>query len=448
MENQRDEGDGGRATGRRKSTRILLGAIIAVVVFAVAGVGFLVLGAGSEGVEDILIEQRPDPAYEQLFPYYVDLCVTSQYRSRTKGHGGSAGHALMYIKGACKDEDAEFPQLRRCSSVATTLEDPEHGVGVSVNRFLRNANWLAIPGYYLFYTGNLEGGERLTQEHFDATVRQAVAQGVFEGIDLHEDWTSGDERSLERFAAVEVIGTDLALQFARTTFCARMPVTAPMVDEIIAFLNDKNREYATGDVDYNWSGVYDNCVHTVRNALAAANVWSPITVRATKLWHLLNMAVPANEVVNLATLGAEGPLDDYRRIQEEGPLRDALHEFGWLPTRHGALMKALPVHEPNDLFDTAFRLFALQSPFRQGKRKAALRLMSDERFVDLRANLIHFRDRYDEVLADHYDNFDGLASVRGTPHRRIQRLHYEYIKAQRAEVEAMLDRLDTIQRQE
>ena len=62
--------------------------------------------------------------------------------------------------------------------------------------------------------------------------------------------------------------------------------------------------------------------------------------------------------------------------------------------------------------------------------------------------MIHFRDRYDEVLAVHYDNFDGLASVRGTPHRRVQRLHHEYIKAERAEVEAMLDRLDTIQRQE
>jgi len=442
MENQRNQDDEARVTGRRKLARVVLGAIVAVVVFVIASVGFLMLGGGSAGVEDILSEQRPDPAYEHLFPYYVDLCVTSQYQSKTEGRGGSAGHALMYIKGACKDEHAEFPQLRRCRSSAISLDDPEHGVGVSVNRWLRNANWLAIPGYDLFYTGNLGPGERLTREHFVATVRQAVDLGVFDGVELHEDWASGDESSIEDFVATQVIGTDFALQFARTTFCARMPVTAPMIDEIMAFLNDKNREYATGDVDYHWSGVYDNCVHTVRNALAAANVWSPISVRATKFWHLLNMAVPANEVVNLAALGAEGPLDDYREIQ--GPLRDALHEFRWLPTRHGALMKVLPIREPNDLFDTEFRLFALQSPFRQGKRKTAIRLMSDERFVDLHANLEYFRDLYDQVLATHYENLDGLASVRGTPYRRVQRLHYEYIKEQRADVEELLERLSEI----
>ncbi len=41
------------------------------------------------------------------------------------------------------------------------------------------------------------------------------------------------------------------------------------------------------------------------------------------------------------------------------------------------------------------------------------------------------------ILAKHYTQFDGLASVRGTPHRRVQRLHYQYLQAQRAEVEAV-----------
>jgi hypothetical protein len=58
--------------------------------------------------------------------------------------------------------------------------------------------------------------------------------------------------------------------------------------------------------------------------------------------------VPANEFVNLAELGTEGNISDYQEIQQNGPERDALHEFHWLPTRHGALLKTLPVHEPND----------------------------------------------------------------------------------------------------
>ena len=91
----------------------------------------------------IIVERRPDTAYEALFPYYVELCATSQFRSKLTGPGGIAGHAVMYIKGACKDEQASFPQLRRCRRVATDLNDPEHGAGVSVGRWFRNVNWVA-----------------------------------------------------------------------------------------------------------------------------------------------------------------------------------------------------------------------------------------------------------------------------------------------------------------
>jgi len=209
-------------------------------------------------------------------------------------------------------------------------------------------------------------------------------------------------------------------------------------------LNDKNREYAEGDADYNWSVWADNCAHTLRNALAAANIWSPLSVRTVKFLQLFNLAVPANEFVNLAELGTDGNISDYGQIQDEGPQRDALHEFGWLPTRHGALLKTLPVHEPNDLYDTTFRLFTLQSPFRMGKTEHAIELLSDDRFVDLRANLRYFREKYDAILASRDERSDALASVRGTPYRRVERLHYAYIKKQRAEVEFMQNRLSIL----
>src|SRR5215475_16178363 len=69
--------------------------------------------------DHIIVERRPDPVYDQLFPYYVELCATSQFRSKLKGEGGVAGHAVMYIKGACKDQQAAFPQLRQCRVAAT-----------------------------------------------------------------------------------------------------------------------------------------------------------------------------------------------------------------------------------------------------------------------------------------------------------------------------------------
>jgi len=426
-----------------------------VFVTVVAVSAMLLSGCGENGVisrfmlkpDHIITERRPDRAYDKLFPYYVELCATSQFRSKLKGEGGVAGHAVMYIKGACKDEQAAYPQLRRCAAAATEVEDPEHGAGISVGRWFRNVNWVATPGYDLFYRGNLKAGERLTEAHFDATVRDAIDKGIYKGVEFHDYPSAGAGSGLENFIVNEAIGTDFALQFARSVFCARLPVTEPMLNEVIAFLNDKNREYAEGEADYDWSVWADNCAHTLRNALAAANIWSPLSVRAVKFRQLFSLAVPANEFVNLAELGSEGDIDDYREIQSDGTRRDALHEFHWLPTRHGALLKTLPVHEPNDLYDTTFRLFTLQSPFRMGKTQHAIDLLSDDRFVNLAANLHYFRDKYDAVLASHDERHDMLTSVRGTPYRRVERLFYEYLKAQRSEVEAMLAKLPELEDQ-
>ena len=381
-----DLGVGGRAVRR-------------ALAFASIGFAFLFGGCVNDGLmaqfqlkpDDVIIERRPDAAYEKLFPYYVELCAASQFRSKLTGEGGGvAGHAVIYLKGACKDEDAPFPRLRRCRAVATSLEDPEHGAGVSVNQMFKNVNWVAVPGYELFFEGNLKAGERLTSTQFDAVERQAIAKRIYTGVTFHRFPGATSDTNLREFLTRAGIGTDLALQFARSVFCARLPVTADMLNQVIAFLNDKNREYAEGEADYNWSAWADNCSHTMRNALAAANIWSPLSVRAVKFRQIFNLAIPANEFVNLAELMTQGDLDDYREILRDGPRRDAFHEFHWLPTRQGALLKTLPVHDPNELYDTTFRLFTLQSPFLMGKTQRAIDLLSDERFVNLDANLHYF----------------------------------------------------------
>jgi hypothetical protein len=218
-----------------------------------------------------------------------------------------------------------------------------------------------------------------------------------------------------------------------------------MLVEIIDFLNQLNHEYASGEADYEWNGLADNCVHALRNALAAASIWPPLSVRAIRFRQLFNLAIPANEFVNLARLGAEGPIDDYGEMYGERSQRDALMEFGWLPTRHGALVKTLPVHANNDLYETTLRLFVLQSPLRRGQMEAAARLLSDERFVDLAANLHHFAQVFDDVLASRDEEGFGLASLRGDRYRRVRRRYYSYIEEQRTEVENMLERLPVTQ---
>ena len=240
------------------------------------------------------------------------------------------------------------------------------------------------------------------------------------------------------------LGTDFALQFARTVFCARLPVTEAMLAESMDFLNELNHEYVTGEADYDWSGLSDNCVHTLRNALAAASIWSPLSVRAIKLRQLLNLAIPANEFVNLARLGTEGAIDDYSEVYGDPVWRDALIEFNWLPTRHGALVKTLPVHPENDLYDTTLRMFVLQSPFRRSQTDAAVRLLSDGRFVNLDEDLRYFSEIYAGILADRDDDGFGLASLRGDRYRRVRRRYYAYVEEQRSEVEAMRARLASL----
>ena len=80
-----------------------------------------------------------------------------------------------------------------------------------------------------------------------------------------------------------------------------------------------------------------------------------------------------------------------------------------------------------------------------GKTQRAIDLLSDERFVKLDTNLHYFHEKYDTILANHDERRDMLASVRGTPYRRVERLYYEYIHAQRAEVESMLDKLSGLE---
>ena len=157
-------------------------------------------------------------------------------------------------------------------------------------------------------------------------------------------------------------------------------------------------------------------------------------MRATKIRQIFNLAIPANEFVNLAELMTEGDIEDYRDIFRDAPRRDAFHEFHWLPTRQGALLRTLPVYDPNDLFDTTFRLFTLQSLFLMGKTQKAIALLSYQRFVDLVTNLHYFGRRYDAILAQR----DTLASVRGIRFRRVEGLYYDYIRSQKTDVQSML----------
>jgi hypothetical protein len=123
--------------------------------------------------------------------------------------------------------------------VATSLRDPEHGAGISVNQMFRNVNWVATPGYELVFPGGLAPGERLTRARFEAVEQQAIAKGIYKGVTFHRFAGAASDIELRDFLERAGIGTDFALQFARSVFCARLPVTEAMLVPIIKFLTTK-----------------------------------------------------------------------------------------------------------------------------------------------------------------------------------------------------------------
>jgi hypothetical protein len=374
-------------------------------------------------------EHRPDPIDDTLFPYYVELCALSQFRGKDKDIGGVPGHSVLYLHGACRDPESAYPQLCLCEEADTDFT----GVGVTVNRYTKNANWIAIPGRKLFYQGNLGADDRVTEQAVEAVTQQAVELGLYDGLELLDDVK---EKSLADFVREESVGTDFALTFARSIFCARLPVTQAMMREIILFLNDLNNQYRSGDKDYHWEGLHDNCAHMTHNALAAASIWPPTKAGGRGLRHQL--AIPANEYIHLVLRSAEFPLEDFEAILNDEEAYDSLLEFGWLPAHHGALIKSLDIRQANDLFDTDFHLFLMEPPGSK-KIKRTERFLYDPNYYDLETNLRMYQDRYQTILNNQPADEGKL--LRGDRHRSVLHRYYDYIGAQLEDVNIKLSEM-------
>ena len=89
----------------------------------------------------IIVKRRPDPPTIS----YVELWATSQFCSKRKGKGGVAGHAVIYIKGACKDEKAPsrnygnvgWPQPRSMTPSTVPASVSAAGFVISIGLRLR-----------------------------------------------------------------------------------------------------------------------------------------------------------------------------------------------------------------------------------------------------------------------------------------------------------------------
>src|SRR5438552_1912127 len=208
--------------------------------------------------------------YNSLFPLYIEACAVTQYHRRGAKPGGWGGHATIFMNGAETDPGAGYPRLRLASAGAD-LPSSDSGVGVSVNQIFTNVNWVAVPGRLDFFRGGLGADQVLDNSFYEAAVHRATSAGWFDGIAVRDALVRQKPHGmpLQEFVVRHSIGTDFAMNFARTAYCARQPLSREAVGRAIAYLNAVNESARTRG--YIWDAYTNNCSHVVHNAVADAD---------------------------------------------------------------------------------------------------------------------------------------------------------------------------------
>ena len=374
---------------------------------------------------------RAQRIYDAIFPYYAEVCVLTQYQKKGATPGGWGGHASLFLHGAAIDPSLGYQRLRLVADPAE-LSGSDTGTGVSVNQILQNVNWVAIPGRDQFFRGGLAPEQMLDPAFYEAAVHRATRAGWFAGVKIKEHVMRRRPAAMTvgEFIVRNSIGTDFALNFARTAYCARLPMSRAAIGKVVAYLNEVNER--AQESGYTWNAYTNNCSHVVHNALAAADLWDakqtrgpgPINVvkdilsvaKGLALGRMTDFSFPANNFVRAFEAGNERPIDGPIAAFKNHDVVRTLND-GWISTGPGALIVTYPMHDAarNEMFASGRdpflfsvpRLWDKQDTFKMLTRSASTSL------TDVGANLAQFRDRYAKILSSRRNMNDDLASVDG-----------------------------------
>jgi len=340
------------------------------------------------------------PTHDQLFPYYAEYCATTQITPVGEKKGGLGGHAVLYIKGACRDRDAAYPRLKICDESVRDMTDPESGAAISTDQVFSNVNWIAVDGKRMLVDGGLAPGATVDVPARQALEARVLELGIFRGVEVHAKyktkWKSelSDEANLVHGA----LGTDFALSWGRNLYCTRMPLTREKIPLIVNELNALNEELLASPKGYNWNLLADNCTHTTHNALAAAGVWPERGRNEFLALQLFNLAVPSNDFIDLTELGNDTDLTDLATIYRNETFRRSVLDERSLAVRPGVLTEIIPIRAENRLFETGSGFLILDIPLPNFKKLGFNRILRSPRYSDLGANLEAMQLRYERAI--------------------------------------------------
>jgi hypothetical protein len=148
------------------------------------------------------------------------------------------------------------------------------------------------------------------------------------------------------------------------------------------------------------------------------------------------MGVPANEVIKLARRTNLFPLEDFDAVRGDVAMAESLATYDWLPTRPGALLKSVPVHRPNQIYDTSLQMYVVEGPA-HAATDTAREMMTDGRYTDLVSNLLYYEARYQKIL----DTLGPGWRPRSAGYRQELERYREYIAGELDEVRELIRRL-------
>jgi hypothetical protein len=350
---------------------------------------------------DVAPSPDDDELYARLYPYYAEFCAVSQIRKKpgfgVDTSGGWGGHSVLYLNGVCRVRDAGYPTIELCPDDASA---GQQGVGFSVNAHFKNANWIATDGPGFFFHGNVSPRGRLTRAAYRRTQNEAKKKGLLDGVVFHREVFDDMPAGMGRrdFMYEVSIATDYAIGFGRDRYCARVPLTRAQMSKTVAYLNSANAVYRDGKKDFQWNVLQNNCTYLAHNALAAAGIWDYWEPERFVLIAALDFPVPKNEFVDLMRRTNDTDISDPRRLYADPASRRELMENDRLPVEPGALARAEPVMQKNDVYETRLHLIFYDNTIGSYERRFRT-IFSEPRYTDIAANLRHVATLYRQAAA-------------------------------------------------
>ncbi len=360
--------------------------------------------------------------YDELHPYYLKYCSTTKYHPH-KGFGREgtvAGHAVFYLKGACMDKNRGPSGLRLCPEGAN-YQSPELGVGLSIDKFLKNVNFYAFPTRTLFLGAELAPGEIFDRSVKQRIIRQILADNILEGVELHEEAYRPQQSPEERAERMvqSGFGTDYALGMARNLYCINVPFPRSVMGEIVDYLNALNDSYAHSigedyrgivscnikkDADYHWNLLWDNCTHTPINALAKIGVVGEKPTNLPLLRQVGNIAIPSHAFLDFHK-AVNGDVIDVDAYYADPIRREIFLKHQWIPQTEGGLAEFIPIYEKNEVYKQDDHMLVmpriledLGKKIRKTTRKAKYSYHGSG-MLGFAPNLLHYFIKYQKALA-------------------------------------------------